>query len=88
MVSGTGQDAYMARMADLGERPLVIALEWTNTLLPLLLLPFAVALYRVLSSRGQRNLSVVALSLVLLGLALMLPSNAINATLNHDLARS
>jgi hypothetical protein len=88
IVSGTAQDAYMARMAALGERPLVIALEWTNTLLPLLLVPFALALYRLLTSRGQRNLGLVALSLILLSLALMLPSNAINATLNHDLARS
>jgi hypothetical protein len=88
VLSGTGQDAYMARLAQLGERPLVLALEWAHTLLPLLLIPFALALYRLLSEEGQRNLALLACVLMLLSLALMLPSNAMNATLNHELGRS
>jgi hypothetical protein len=88
VVSGTGQEAYMARMAALGERPQVIALEWIHTLLPLLLLPFALALYRLLTSRSQGELGLLALILASLSLALMLPSNALNATLNHDLGRA
>jgi hypothetical protein len=88
VLSGTGQEAYMARFAELGERPLVLALEWVHTLLPLLLLPFALALYRLLARREQRNLALLALALLTLSLALTLPSNALNVTLNHDLGRS
>jgi hypothetical protein len=86
--SGTGEGAYVARGAQLGERPLVLALEWAHTLLPLLLVPFALALYRLLTERGQRNLALLASVSLLLSLALMLPSNAMNATLNHELGRS
>jgi hypothetical protein len=88
ILAGKGQEAYMARLAELGERPLVLSLEWAHTLLPLLLLPFALALYRLLSRGGQRNLALLALISLLLSLALTLPSNAMNATLNHDLGRS
>lgn len=86
--SGTGVEAYMARMAELGGRPLVTGLEWAHTLLPLLLLPFALALYRLLANRQQRDLALLGLILLVLALTLMLPSNAINVTLNHGLARS
>lgn len=88
MRSGTGAQAYMARLAALGERPMVVALEWVHTLLPLLLLPFALALYRLLSRGRRRNLGLLALVFLLLSLGLTLPSNAMNATLNHDLGRS
>jgi hypothetical protein len=88
VLSGTGQEAFMARLADLGQRPVVLALEWVHTLLPLLLVPFALALYRLLTQEGQRNLALLASVSLLLSLALMLPSNAMNATLNHELGRS
>lgn len=88
MLSGTGVEAYMGRLAELGQRPSVVALEWVHTLLPLLLFPLALALYRLLSRRRQRNLGVLALVFLLLSLALTLPSNAMNVTLNHDLGRS
>lgn len=88
MLSGQGQEAYMARLAQLGERPLVTALEWIHTLLPLLLLPFALALYRLLTRREQRNLALLALISLSLSLALTLPSNTMNVTLNHDVGRS
>jgi len=78
----------MARMPELGERPLVTALEWAHTLLPLLLLPFALAVYRLLANRQRRDLALLGLILLVLALTLMLPSNALNMTLNHDLARS
>jgi hypothetical protein len=88
ILSAGGQEAYMARLADLGQRSLVLALEWTHTLLPLLLVPFAVSLQRLIANRGRLNLALLASISLLLSLALMLPSNAMNATLNHDLARS
>jgi len=78
----------MARLAELGERPPVLGLEWAHTLLPLLLVPFALALYRLLTEKGQRNLALLASVSLLLSLALMLPSNAMNTTLNHQLGRS
>jgi hypothetical protein len=46
------------------------------------------ALYRLLTQEGQRNLALLASVSLLLSLALMLPSNAMNATLNHELGRS
>lgn len=88
MLSGRGVQVYMARLAELGERPLVLALEWVHTLLPLLLLPFALALCRLLSRGRHRYLGLLALVSLLLSLGLTLPSNAMNATLNHDLGRS
>ena len=77
----------MARSAALGELPLVVALEWMHTVLPLLLLPFALALYRLLTRRGQRDLGLVALILLLLNVTLLLAVRAA-MPLNHDLARS
>jgi len=85
---GGGQEAYMARLAELGQRPVVLALEWAHTLLPLLLIPVALALYRLLTQEGHSNLALLASVSLLLSLALMLPSNAMNATLNHELGRS
>lgn len=87
MVSGTGVEAYMARLATLADRPLVIALEWMHTLLPLLLLPFALALYRLLTGRGQRDLGLLALILLLFNIMLLLPTHGA-MPLNHALARS
>jgi uncharacterized membrane protein YhaH (DUF805 family) len=88
ILSGGGQEAYMVRLAALGERPWVLALEWVHTLLPMQLLPFALGLYRLLTARGQRSLAQLALVTFVLSLAITLPSNAMTATLNHDLGRS
>jgi hypothetical protein len=88
MLAGGGVQAYMGRLAELGQQPLVVGLEWAHTLLPLLLLPFALALYRLLTRESQRNLGLLALIFLLLSLGLTLPSNAMNVTLNHDLSRS
>ncbi len=87
VVSGGGVEAYMGRMAAVGERPLVIALEWTHTFLPLVLLPFAVALYRLLTRRGLRDLELVALILLLFNMTLLMPAHGA-MPLNHDLANS
>lgn len=87
IVSGRGVEAYMARTAALGERPLVVALEWMHAFLPLLLLPFALALYRLLTGRGQRDLGLLALILLLFNMMLLLPAHGA-MPLNHELARS
>jgi hypothetical protein len=68
----------LRRAAELGQRPAVVALDWSNAALPLLLWPFFASLYRLLSRRGQRDLSLVAVGLGLLGIGLMVLSNTFN----------
>lgn len=87
IISVTGPEAAMARSAALAELPLVVGLEWLHTFLPLLLLPFALALYRLLTRRGQRDLGLVALILLLVNITLLLIARGA-MPLNHDLARS
>ncbi len=81
-------EGFGARLVAVGAHPLAIALEWMHTFLPLLLLPFALALYRLLTRRDQHDLALLALVLLSLSLALTLPSHLINVTVNHDLAQS
>jgi hypothetical protein len=88
VLSAGGQEAYMARLAALGERPWVLPLEWVHTLLPMLLLPFGLGLYGLLTAKGQGSLAQLALVTLVLSLAITLCSNAMTATLNHDLGRS
>jgi len=83
-----GPGAYAIRLAELGQRSAVIALEWFQTALPLLLLPFLLATYKLLTQRGQADLAWVAVSLGLMSMILALPSGAINATLSHSLGQS
>jgi hypothetical protein len=83
-----GQAAFALRLAELGQRPAVVTLEWINAALPLLLWPFFVALYRLLGRRGQRDLSLVATGIGLLGISLMVLSYAFNATALHTLGQA
>jgi hypothetical protein len=83
-----GQAGWAVRFAELGQRPAVVTLEWINAALPLLLWPFFVALYRLLGRRGQRDLSLVATGLGLLGIGLMALSSASNPTLLHALGQA
>ena len=69
-----GPEAYAIRWAELGQRPEVVALEWYQAAVPLLLWPFLLTLYRLLSRRGQRDLTLVAVGLGLLGMSLMVLS--------------
>jgi hypothetical protein len=80
-----GQVGWALRFAELGQRPAVVALEWINAALPLLLWPFFVALYRWLGRRGQRDLSLVATGFGLLGIGLMVLSYTSTATAVHAL---
>jgi hypothetical protein len=84
----TGLAAFSRRMADLGQRPVVVTLEWAYTALPLLLWLFLLALNRLLSRRGQRDLMLVAVSLGFLGIGLMMVSGAFNATALHGLGQA
>jgi hypothetical protein len=79
------EGALALRAAQLGQRPAIVALEWIDALLPLLLWPFFAALYRLLSRRGQRDLPLVAIGVGLLGIGLMTSSSTFNPTVLHDL---
>jgi hypothetical protein len=83
-----GWPAHVTRLAELGQRPGVVTLEWANAALPLLLWPFLAALYRLLSQRGRRDLVMVAVGLGFLGMGLMVFSNSFNPTLLHSLAQT
>lgn len=85
---GEGQAAFAVLLAELGQRPAVVTLEWIDAALPLLLWPFFVALLRLLSQRGQRNLSLVAIGLGLLGMGLMVLSATFNPTFLHALGQA
>jgi hypothetical protein len=83
-----GLGAFAARLANLGGRPAVIAMEWAYAAFPLLLWPFLLALYRLLSRRGQRDLTLVAVGFGLLGMGLMVLSYTFNATTLHTLGQA
>jgi hypothetical protein len=83
-----GQAGFAVRVAELGQRPAVVTLEWIYAALPLLLWPFFVALYRLLSQRGKRDLSLVAMGLGFLGMGLMVLSYTFNATALHALGQA
>jgi hypothetical protein len=83
-----GQAGWAVRFAELGQRPAVVTLEWIHAALPLLLWPFFVALSRLLSRRGQRDPSLVAIGLGLLGIGLMVLSSTFNPTVLHALGQA
>jgi hypothetical protein len=83
-----GSEAFAIRLADLGGRPAILALEWAYAVFPLLLWPFLLALYRLLSQRGRRDLTLVAIGLGLLGMGLMVLSYTFNATALHALGQA
>lgn len=78
-----GPGAYAIRWAELGQRPAVVALEWSRAAVPLLLWPFLLAVYRLFSRRSQRDLALVAVGLGFLAMSLMVFSYTFNATLLH-----
>lgn len=87
--SGAGNPAaFAARLAELGQRPAVVGLEWVNAALPLLLWPFFLALRRVLERRGEERLAAGAFCLGLAGMGLMVVSGLITPTLLHALGQA
>jgi hypothetical protein len=83
-----GQAAFAVRLAELGQRPAVVSLEWISVALPLLPWPFCVALYRLLGRRGQRDLSLVATGIGLLAISLMVLSSTFNPTALYSLSQA
>jgi hypothetical protein len=83
-----GEGGLATRAAELGQRPAVVALEWSYAALPLLLWPFFAALYRLLSRRAQQDLSLVAIGLGLLGVGLMAFSYTFHPTLLYALGKA
>ncbi len=65
-----------------------MALEWCRVAFQLLLLPFLLAAYRLLSRRGQRDLALIAVGLGLLGMMVALLSQTLNPTLSHALGQA
>jgi hypothetical protein len=84
----SGPGAFAIRLAELGQRPVVVTLEWVYVALPLLLWPFFLALYRLLGHRSQRDLTLVAIGLGFLGMGFMVLSYTFNATALHALGNT
>ena len=82
------QAGFAARLAELGQRPAIVTLDWIYAALPLLLWPFFAALYRLLRRRGQQDLSLVAIGLGFLGISLMVLSYTFNPTLLYALGQA
>jgi hypothetical protein len=88
VASEPGWAAYVTRWAEMGQRSELVALEWIRAALPLLLLPFLIALYRFIERRGQRDLVLVAICLGLFGMALMVLGGMFHPALSHVLSQS
>jgi hypothetical protein len=84
----SGPGAFASRLAELGQRPAVVALEWIYAVSPLLLWPFFLALYRLLRQRRQQDPTLVAIGLGFLGVGLMVFSYTFNATALHALGQA
>jgi hypothetical protein len=83
-----GLPDFAARLAELGRRPAIVTLDWSYAALPLLLWPFFIALYRLLSRRGQRDLGLVATGLGFLAMGLMVLSATFTPTLLYALGQA
>ena len=83
-----GLGAFASRLAELGQRPAVVALEWVYAASPLLLWPLLLALYHLLRHREQLNLILAAVGLGFLGMGLMVFSYTFNATALHALGQA
>ena len=83
--SAGGAAGLALRMGALGERPLVLALEWVNGAAPLLLWPWFVALGSVLACQDRPGLGILAKGCALLSAGLLASSGAFTATALHAL---
>jgi len=83
-----GPGAYAIRVAKLGQQPAILALEWGRVALQLMLWPFLLTMYRLLSHKGERDLALVAIGLGLLGMAMMVLSGSLNPTVSHALGQA
>jgi len=85
---GSSPETFLRSAAELSQNPAILTLEWGKVAMPLLLLPFLLALYRVLQQRGQRNLIMIAGALGLLGMAFTMLGHTFNSTVNHALGQA
>jgi hypothetical protein len=83
-----GPEALMSSLAGAGQRPAVLALEWSRVAVQFLLLPFLLAVYRLLCERDQVDLGLLALCTGLVGLVLALLSQIFNPALSHLLGQA
>lgn len=83
-----GPEGMMIRLAEAGQRPALVALEWGKVAVQLLQLPFLLAMYRLLSQRGQRNLALVGVGLGLVSMVLIVISHTFLPTLSHALGQA
>ena len=83
-----GPEGMMIRLAEAGQRPAVVALEWGKVAVQLLQLPFLLAMYRLLRERGQRNLALVGVGLGLVSMVLIVISHTFLPTLSHALGQA
>jgi hypothetical protein len=80
-------DTYLRGAAELGRNPAILTLEWGKVYVPLLLLPFLLALYRFMSQRGQQNVVLIAVGLGLFSIAFTIFGHTFNSTINHTLGK-
>jgi hypothetical protein len=83
-----GPEGLMVRFAAAGQQPAVVALEWGKVAVQLLQLPFLLAVYRLLSERGQGNLAMVGVGLGLVSMVLITVSHTFMPTLSHALGQA
>jgi hypothetical protein len=83
-----GIAGVMTRYAQAGQRPALLALEWGKVAVQLLQWPFWLAVYRLLSGWGQRNLTLIGVGLGLVAMVLNVISHTFTPTLSHDLGQA
>lgn len=83
-----GIAGMMTRYAQAGQRPALLALEWGKVAVQVLQWPLWLALYRLLSRWGQRNLTLIGVGLGLGAIVLNVLSHTFTPTLSHDLGQA
>jgi hypothetical protein len=85
---GSGFEAAVRGMAELGQNPSIILLEWGKVAAGLLVLPFLLAVYYFGSRKQFNGMIMVGIALGLMSMFLSLLTNTINPTLSHNLGQS
>jgi hypothetical protein len=78
-------ETYLIGIAELGQNSAVLTLEWSKLATSLLLIPFLLAIWRLVSQRGQRDLALVAVTLGILSMVFAMFGYTFNTTINHAL---
>lgn len=83
-----GPSGVMLRLAETGQRPAVIALEWCRVAFQLLLLPFLLGLHSALSARGQKRLASLGVAFGAVTTVLVVLTHTFSPTLSHLLGQA